>query len=1002
MTQLWRVEGEGLIDRQAPLNFKFNGRTYQGFEGDTLASGLLANGVRLLGRSFKYHRPRGIMAHGSEEPNALVRLMDRSGGGKPSARATLVKLHEGLEVQSQHHWPTLEFDVGVVNNWLGRFLGAGFYYKTFMWPRRWWPSYEHILRKAAGLGAPPTSQENATASQQNVHIDVLIAGGGPAGLAAALAAGRTGATVILADDGLSLGGSLLDTPMNIAAGSTTNWLTTTLHELGQLKNVQLMPRTVVTGYYDHEYLTMVQAADTAGTNAKNASEAAQVYWKVRASQVVFATGSIERPLVFPGNDRPGVMLVASVASYLHRYRVLCGREVVLYTNNDSAYGLATALQDAGASIRLIVDARATLSPCGQALLSKGVRVVAGARILGTRGSTAISGIQWEGAGGDSGTTACDLLAVSGGWTPRVHLFSQARGTLRYAPELAGFVPNVHGGRNHSAGACNGQFDTAECIGEGVKAGLAASRASGYECVPEIEKMLMAGSSLKFTGLADGQNTWLGIEGVEQLKGREKAFVDFQNDVTVDDVLQAAREGYKSVEHLKRYTTLGMGTDQGKLSNLNGLEILARQLGQTPGQTGTTTFRPPYVPIDMATVAGPTLSHPAHPVRRLATHDWQVQNGAFFTQSAPWLRPQFYRQAGETDLQAVNREVNAVRNGVGLIDVSPLGKVELHGPDVIELLNRIYANRWDKLAVGRAKFGVILREDGMVLDDSVVARIGEFHYVMSTSTAHSKTVPEHIAYCMQTMWPHLRVCVTPVSEQWATFALAGQSARAVLEKLDSDIDFSAKAMPHMSTRLGRLLDIKTRITRMSFSGELSYEISVPAADAMRLWTALIDAGTPLGLAVYGTEAMGVLRIEKGHFVVGREATGTATLDDLGLGGLLDRSKDCIGMRSLALPAHTDSDRLQLVGAQCVDPNAKLPPGAHIVASDQLAVQESLGYLTSQCFSPTLGRSIGLAMVQAGRSQIGKTLYAVSPVANESVAIQLTDSCFVDSAGERLHA
>lgn len=989
MTQPWRVEGRGLVDRRTPLNFKFNGRSYQGFEGDTLASALLANGVRLLGRSFKYHRPRGIMAHGSEEPNALVRLHDRSGGGQPNARATLVPLQEGLDARSQHHWPSLEFDMGALANALGRFLGAGFYYKTFMWPRRWWPGYEHVLRRAAGLGAPPDPKEKAVTWQQNAHVDVLIAGGGPAGLAAALAAGRAGASVLLADDGLWLGGSLLDSPASEVTGDTSaaNWLAATMLELQQLKNVQLMPRTVVTGYYDHEYLTMVQAA---GHTPRPGPEKADGYWKVRAAQVVFATGAIERPLVFAGNDRPGVMLSGAVASYLHRYGVMCGRRVVLHTNNDSAYDVAAALRAAGATIAAILDMRESLSPQALAFASTGARVVARARITGTTGRARIDAVHWEQAQGESATETCDLLAMSGGWTPRVHLFSQARGTLRYAPEIAGFVPNMAGGRNHSAGACNGQFDVEQCIAEGMRAGSAA--AHGSAASPPA-------ATASPSNTVEARSV---LEGIVQAGSGEKAFVDFQNDVTVHDVVQAAQEGYRSVEHLKRYTTLGMGTDQGKLSNLNGLEILARQTGQTPGLTGTTTFRPPYVPINMATMAGLMHSHPAHPVRQLATHEWHERHGAVFTPSAPWLRPQFYRQPGETDLQAVNREVNAVRNGVGLIDVSPLGKVEVHGPDAAELLNRIYANRWNKLPVGRAKFGVILREDGMVLDDSVVARIGELHYVMSTSTAHSKTVPEHITYCLHTLWPTLRVCVTPVSEHWATFALAGQRARAVLEKLSSDIDFSAAAMPHMSARVGRLLDTETRITRMSFSGELSYEISVPAAQAMAVWVALIDAGTAEGLTVYGTEAMGVMRIEKGHFVVGREAAGTATLDDLGLGGLLDTSKDCIGRRSLALPAHADTQRLQLVGAECLDPSAKIPAGAHIVASEGLAVQESLGYMTSQCYSPTLGRSIGLAMVQAGRGQIGRSLFAVSPVANESVAVRLVGSCFVDPSGERLHA
>ncbi|HEX2889840.1 sarcosine oxidase subunit alpha family protein [Vineibacter terrae] len=972
MTQPFRLPGGGRIDRSQPLAFTFDGRAYEGYAGDTLASALIANGVHLVGRSFKYHRPRGIVGLGAEEPNALLRIGtgDRA---EPNMRATTVALTDGLVAQSQNRWPSLRFDLGQAADLLSRLLPAGFYYKTFMGPGDAWMVYEPYIRRAAGLGRPPDGADPDPYDKRHAHADVLIAGGGLAGLAAALAAGRRGERVILADEDIALGGAPFAGGEMVEGLPVADWIAGTTARLSAMGNVRVLTRTTVAGAYDHGFTVLVERTERPDLRCR--------LWKVRAKRLILATGAIERPLVFPGNDRPGVMMASAALGYVTRYAAAPGRRLAIVTNNDGAYQTAASLHDSGVSIAAVLDVRSDVDPAAQeAARQRAIPVHGGAVITRVDGRQRVTGLRWTDAGG-GGRLACDGLCMSGGWIPTIHLHSQTRGTLRYDEAVHAFLPDrpIEGVR--SVGACAGTFDAADAVAHGTAAGNDATPAT----------------PLRRAAPAAPISVVQAFQG-----GGRKSFVDFQNDVTAADIRLAAREGYRSVEHLKRYTTLGMGTDQGKLGGLNGLSLLAAELGCAPGDVGTTTFRPPYTPVPFGALIGRDHGEGLQPSRYTALHDWHAAHGAVFNQAGAWVRPLFYRRDGESDLEAVNREVMAVRRNVGVIDVATLGKLDIQGPDAAELLDRLYTNSWKKLAVGRSRYGIMLREDGMVFDDGVTARLGEQHYLMSTTTGNAEAVVEHIELLLRTAWRGLRVFVTPVTEQWFAAALAGPNARRVLARVADGIDVSDKAMPHMSVRCGRVAGLTARVFRLSFSGELSYEINVPAADGPALWQRLLNAGRVDDLMVYGTESMGVLRIEKGHVVVGREADGRATPDDLGLAKLCATTKDYVGRRSLSLPALVEPGRKQLVGLVVERADDRLPVGAHVVAEGRAGPQESLGFITSQAYSPTLGRPIALALVKAGRDRIGQRLFAGSPTASASIAVTVSEPVFVDPEGKRLHA
>jgi glycine cleavage system aminomethyltransferase T/NADPH-dependent 2,4-dienoyl-CoA reductase/sulfur reductase-like enzyme len=886
VSQPFRLAAGGAIDRARALGFTWNGRRYEGYAGDSLASALLANGVHLVARSFKYHRPRGIFAAGSEEPNALVQIASGA-RSEPNVRATTLELYEGLEARAQNCWPSVGFDLGAIADLASPLIPAGFYYKRFLWPPgpRAWLFYEHFIRRAAGMGRAADAPDPDTYEHRFAHCDVLVIGAGAQGLAAAReAAGR----VIICDE-------------------------------NSVDDARVLSRTTAFGYYDANLVGAVERLT--GTHGPR-----ERLWKIRAKKVVLASGAIERPIAYANNDLPGTMLAGAARTYVERYAVRPGTRAVIFTNNDSAYEAAESLRKAGVEIAALVDAR------------KGEAVVA------AHGRLRVAAVDIAPLdGGKTRRVACDLVCVSGGFNPTVHLFSQARGRLRYDEAAATFF--------------------------------------AHESPMAIEARSPAPVPVK--------PLWA-------VGGKGKRFVDLQNDVTAEDIGLAAREGYSAVEHLKRYTTLGMATDQGKTSNVLGLGILADTLGAALPALGTTTFRPPYTPVTLGTIAGREVGAHVAPTRHTAMHDWHAAHGARFVNAGLWKRPHSYPRAGESEDDAANREARYVRQNAGLVDVSTLGKIELQGRDAAELLNRVYANRFDNLAVGRCRYGVMLREDGMVFDDGTVSRLADQHYLMSTTTVNAVPVLRHLERLLQIDWPELEVFVASVTEQWAAMALSGPGARALLGPL-VDIDVSNGAFPFLAVRECRMAGISARLFRISYSGELAYEIHVRADRGLAAWEALIAAGA----LPYGTEAMATLRIEKGHVVIGPEADGRTTAEDLGLGKMV-AAKWCIGKPLLDRPALRAPGRWQLVGLTALDGQA-MPRGAKLVADAQRRrPNPMLGHVTSWCYSPNLGAWIALALLADGRARHGETLWAVSPLAGKRVRVKVGPPCFIDPAGECMRA
>ncbi len=988
--QPFRLPSGGAIDRARRLAFTFDGRAYAGHPGDTLASALLANGVRVAGRSFKYHRPRGIFTSGPEEPNALVRVGDGA-RAEPNTRATMVELYDGLVAASQNRWPSLGFDLWALNNMFAPLLPAGFYYKTFMAPARAWPSYERVIRRAAGLGTPVPHPDPDRYERRFAHCDVLVVGGGAAGIMAASAAARAGADVILADERDAFGGHL--------RGERTgaDLLLPSLRALEQT-NVRLLPRTTAFGVYDHGTAALAERViDRIGSAAAGALPR-QRLWMVRAREIVLATGAIERPLVFAGNDRPGVMLAAAARAYINRFAVAPGRRAVVFTNNSDAWRTALDAAAAGIEVAAIVDAR----PAPQGALvaaahARGIAVRAGHAVVATRGGRALRAVAVapiDGDGTPSGAPTwidCDLLAVSGGLTPSVHLHSHTGGKLAWDEAIAAFVPGTGAENIRACGAARGVFALADCLADGARTGAAAAQALG-----------LAGPTLDLPSCA-AEEPWSlrplwEVRLAPKLRG--KRFVDLQDDVTADDLALAVRENYRSIEHVKRYTTLGMGTDQGKTANINGLAIVAARRAEAIAAVGTTTFRAPYTPVTFGTLAGPETGKHFEPIRRTPLHDWHAAHGATFVEAGQWLRPRAYPHAGESFDAAWRREALAVRGAAGVCDVSTLGKIDVQGPDATAFLERVYCNGFVRLAVGRCRYGVMLREDGIVLDDGTVTRLAERHYLLTTTTANAGRVLAHVEYLLQTAWAGLKVRVTSVTDQYGQIALAGPRSRDVLARV-ADIDVGNAALPFLASAPATIAGARIRLFRISYSGELAYEIAVPARRTVAVWEALMTAGREVGLAPYGTEAMAAMRIEKGH-VAGAEINGQTTAADLGLARLVSAKKYFVGRRLLERPALADESRPSLVGLEPVDGVTAIPAGAQLV--DDAGAKPPvpmLGHVTSVTFSPTLGRPIALALLTGGPARKGDTVTAAAPLDGVFVRARVVDPVFYDPAGERLH-
>ncbi len=994
-----RLPQGGRIDRSKPLRFSFNGRSHGGYQGDTLASALLANGVTLVGRSFKYHRPRGIMTAGAEEPNALVQV-GLGAQTEPNLRATQVELYDGLSAGSINCWPSVEHDIGALNSVMSRLFPAGFYYKTFMWPASFWMKYEYFIRRAAGLGKAPSEPDPDSYEKTHAHCDVLVVGGGPAGLAAALAAGRSGARVILCDEQAEFGGTLLGAPETIDGQPSADWIAAAQAELAALPEVRLLPRTTAFGYYDHNYVCLAER--TGDHPGPGRAPYRQKLWKVRARQVVLATGAIERPLVFADNDRPGIMLAGAARSYVNRFGVLPGRRVVLLTNNDSAYAAAQDLTDAGATMAAIVDLRA--SPDSAAIAaarSRGIEVLANHAVTATQGTKRVIGatvMALDAAGeriaGSPRRIECDLLLNSGGWNPTVHLFSQSQGKLRYDETLASFVPDVARQKQRSAGASNGRFALAECLAEGHAAGAAAAADCGF--ATGVGAAPTAAAAPAETPL---RPVWI-VPSDKPVGQGGKFFVDHQNDATAADVMLAAREGYRSVEHLKRYTTMGMGTDQGKTSNVNAIAILARQLGSEIPAVGTTTFRQPYTPVTFGIFGGHEHGDLLEPIRRTPIHSWHESVGARFENVGQWRRAWYYPKPGEGLHDAVNREVKAVRTSVGIVDASTLGKIDIQGPDSVELLNWVYTNAWNKLEIGRSRYGLMLGEDGMVFDDGVTTRLGAHHFLMTTTTGGAARVLGWLENWLQCEWPQMRVFCTSVTEQWANVAVNGPLARKLLAELTRDIDLDPAKFPMLSFRDGHVAGIPARVYRISFTGELSYEINVAPSYALALWQALMAAGEKYGVTPYGTEAMHVLRAEKGYIIVGQETDGTITPADLGMDWIVGKQKkDFIGKRSLSRADTARPDRKHLVGLLAENPSEVIPEGGQVVAElKDKPPMTMLGHVTSSYWSPNVGRSIAMALVKNGRNRMGDTVHV--PLADRVIRARVTEPRFFDIEGKRI--
>ncbi|MCK0151939.1 sarcosine oxidase subunit alpha family protein [Marivita sp. S6314] len=981
MSQTNRLNG-GLINRDRPMSFKFDGKSFQGYEGDTLASALLANNVRLMGRSFKYHRPRGPLTAGSEEPNAIVEL--RSGARKePNTRATTAELFDGLTATSQNRWPSLAFDAMAVNDRLSTFFAAGFYYKTFMWPAAFWEKvYEPIIRKAAGLGSLSLEPDPDSYDKGFLHCDLLVIGAGPTGLMAALTAARSGAEVILADEDFALGGRLNAETFSVGDQSASGWAASLVGELSAMPNVRVMPRTTVIGAFDHGiYGAVERVSDHLPVPADGKPR--QILWRIYSKQAILAAGATERPIAFEQNDRPGIMLASALRSYVNRWAATPAKRVAVFTNNDDGHRTAADLHAQGVKIAAVIDTRA------DGPVSRDYEVLQGAQVSDTMGRLGLTFVKVQLADGSERTLECGALGVSGGWNPNVHLASHQRGRPTWQDDIAAFVPGdaLPVGMS-AAGAALGHFSTHGALQSGVDVATKA--------------LDVLGITSNRPTLPEAEDAPINVTPFWHVDGAKRAWLDQQNDVTAKDVKLAHQENFTSVEHLKRYTTLGMATDQGKTSNMGGLAIMAELAGKSIPQVGTTIFRPPYTPTAIGTLAGRSRDEDFRPVRKTPSHTWAEEQGAVFVEVGMWLRAQWFPKDGETHWrQSVDREVSQTRKSVGICDVTTLGKIDVQGADAATFLNKIYCNPFAKVPVGKVRYGLMLREDGIAMDDGTAARLAEDHFVVTTTTANAVGVYRHMEFVRQCLFPDLDVQLISTTEAWAQYSVAGPNARDLLQKVvDPEHDISNEAFPYMACGEISIGGVRGRLFRISFSGELAYEIAVPTRYGDALIRKLVAAGEEFDAVVYGTEALGVMRIEKGH-AAGNELNGTTTALNLGMGRMVNKKKDSIGSTLSEREGLNTEDALKLVGFKPVDPSKSVPAGAHLMTKgDKVDAAHDQGYITSACYSPNLGHHIGIGFLKSGDTRLGEIVRLVSPLTEVDHDVEVVSAHFIDPEGDRL--
>ncbi len=1001
MTKNLRVKTGKAIDETYRISFKFNGSTYYGFKGDTLASALLANDIHLVGRSFKYHRPRGIMTAGSEEPNAIVQLHDNSSRTEPNVRATEVEIYEGLEASSQNCWPSVNFDVGGINNFLSPLLPAGFYYKTFMWPASFWEKYEYFIRKSAGLGKSPTKPDPDIYEHKYIHCDVLVIGAGISGIMAAKIAAKNNLKTLLVDEKPNLGGSTIyqnSDHFKINNQNSGSWVEKEINEIKKLENLEIKTRTTVVAYHGYNFLLARQNLTDHLPIEQRKNKTRHRLLKIRAKKVITATGSIERPMIFDNNDRPGILLSSAIKKYADYFGIACGEKNILFTNNDSAYETAISLIEKGINIEAIIDNREEInSKLIYEVEKNNIKIFKGYTIIDTSGYKRINKISimqlskdGQKVVGSKINLSCDCLGISGGWTPAVHLFTQSGGKLRFREEDQVFIPNTYPSDQLSIGACNGNLTLDEILRTTPESlikflNVKSSDYDNLEVLSEANKFK--------------RNIWLLPSN--KVLGKTKSFVDYQNDATSKDIKLALREGFRSIEHVKRYTTTGMGTDQGKLGNMHALGIISETTGTKMGELGTTTFRPPYTPLTFGTIVGRNVGEYFDVIRKTPLHDWHIDNNAEFENVGQWKRAWYYPRNTEDMHQAVQRESKAARASAGILDASTLGKIDIQGTDASEFLNRVYTNAWSKLAIGKCKYGLMLNEDGMVYDDGVTTRLGENHYIMTTTTGGAANVMSKLEDYLQTEWPELDVYLTSVTDHYATISVCGSNSKKIISKIITDVDFSDESFPHMSFKNVKIGKISCRIMRISFTGELSYEINVQANYGKSVWEKCMEAGKEFNITPYGTETMHLLRAEKGFIIVGQDTDATMTPIDLQMDWIVSKKKyDFIGKRSLYRSDTIREDRKQLVGLLTDNPDEVLEEGAQIVGDIKKSPIEMLGHVTSSYFSPNLRKSIALGVVKGGKNMMGQKL--TIPMEKKNINVTVSDPVFLDKENKKLNA